>query len=100
MKCPECGMKIPNYAKRCPYCHTQLDSVQQLFGAMHQAKDDYKKGAERGEKFAQNHPVLTKIIVFGLLVLAIVYWDTTCAIFNFIVDFVKDTINIFTSPVD
>lgn len=87
MKCPECGMKIPTSAKRCPYCHQPIDATHQLFGFVN---DNYKEGAERGDKFAENHPILAKIIVFGLLVLAIVYWDTTCAIFTFIVDLVKD----------
>lgn len=96
MKCPECGMKIPNNAKRCPYCHTHLDSVQQLFGAMHQAKDDYKEGKE----WSKRNPVLSRIIGLAVIIIAIINWDATCAIFNFIVDFVKDAINIFTSPVD
>ncbi len=98
MKCPECGMKIPNRAKRCPYCHQRIDETRQLFGLANDAYDDYKKGAEKGEEFARNHPVLANISLLILLILAIVYWDTTCAIFNFIVDLAKDIINIFTSP--
>ena len=72
MKCPECGMKIPNSAKRCPYCREPISSTRQLFGTLEQAKDDYKKGKEKGEEFEKKHPATSNcleiIIIIGILI--------------------------------
>lgn len=67
MKCPECGMNIPNSAKRCPYCRQPIDATQQLFGLINQTVDDYKKGAEKGREFASN----SGCMVFIPLIVAI-----------------------------
>ena len=73
MKCPECGMKIPNSAKRCPYCNQPIDAVNQLFGLFNQTAEDYKKGAEKGRQLASNSGCMVFIPLIIIAVSSIYY---------------------------
>ena len=77
MKCPECGMKIPNSAKRCPYCHQPIDAVNQLFGLMNQSAEDYKKGAQKGREFASNSGCMVFLSLIVVIVSTIYYLINT-----------------------
>ena len=71
MKCPESGMKIPNEAKRCPYCRQPIDPTQQLFGFFNQRVDDWKKGGEKGRELGRQLSSNSGCMVFlPLLVVA------------------------------
>ena len=53
MKCPKCRKIIPNGAKICPYCHSEVNGFG-IFGDMY---DDFKEGYSKGKNEVDNDPM-------------------------------------------